>query len=82
MLRAQVAAGERSVRTLLTFGGALLAGDQRIRVEYLTIVNPTTLEPITTIIDGEGARALVAVQIGETRLIDTMDLTANDADEA
>ncbi len=82
MLRAQVAAGERSVRTLLTFGGALLAGDQRIRVEYLTIVNPTTLEPITTIIDGEGARALVAVRIGETRLIDTMDLTVNDADEA
>ena len=78
MLRAQVAAGERSVRTLLTFGGALLAGDQRLTVEYLTIVNPATLEPITAIIDGKGARALVAVRVGETRLIDTMDLTEDD----
>jgi pantoate--beta-alanine ligase len=75
MLRAQIAAGERSVRTLLTIGGALLAGEQRIRVEYLTIVDPVTLEPVETIIDG--ARALVAVWAGETRLIDTMDLTAD-----
>lgn len=73
MLRAQVAAGERSVQTLLTFGGALLAGESRIRVEYLTIVDPATLEPVETII--EGARALVAAWAGETRLIDTMDLT-------
>ncbi len=75
MMRAQVAAGERSVLTLLTFGGALLAGEQRIRVEYLTIVDPATLEPVETII--EGARALVAARAGDTRLIDTMDLTAN-----
>ncbi len=76
MMRAQVAAGERSVLTLLTFGGALLAGEQRIRVEYLTIVDPATLEPVETII--EGARALVAARAGDTRLIDTMDLTVGD----
>jgi pantoate--beta-alanine ligase len=79
MLRAQVAAGERSVLMLLTFGGALLAGEQRIRVEYLTIVDPATLEPVGTII--EGARAMVAAWAGETRLIDTMDLTVG-GDEA
>jgi pantoate--beta-alanine ligase len=73
MLRAQVAAGERSVRTLLTFGGAVLAGDQRIRVEYLTIVDPVTLEPLDTIIGD--ARALVAARSGDTRLIDTMDVS-------
>jgi pantoate--beta-alanine ligase len=79
MLRAQVAAGERSARTLLTAGGALLAGEPGIRVEYLAIVDPATLEPLETII--EGARALVAAWAGETRLIDTMDVTEGDGDE-
>ena len=74
-LRVRVSAGERSVRTLLTVGGALLAGEPRVRVEYLAIVDPATLEPLETLIDG--ARALIAARVGETRLIDTMDLTAD-----
>jgi pantoate--beta-alanine ligase len=76
LLRARVAAGERSARTLLTVGGALLAGEPKVRVEYLAIVDPATLEPLETII--AGSRALVAARVGETRLIDTMDLTQRD----
>lgn len=75
MMRARVDAGETSARALLTLGGALLAGEPRVSVEYLAIVDPATLEPLETII--EGARALVAAWAGETRLIDTMDLTAD-----
>jgi pantoate--beta-alanine ligase len=73
LMQARVAAGERSVRALLMVGGALLAGEPRVRIEYLAIVDPATLEPLETII--AGARVLVAARVGATRLIDTMDLT-------
>lgn len=65
----KVASGETSVAPLLAAGNAQLRG---LDVEYLAIVDPTTLEPVSDI--AEGSRALVAARVGAIRLIDTHDL--------
>jgi pantoate--beta-alanine ligase len=67
-----VAAGETDVATILAAADAELE-DPQVRVEYLQIVNPTTLEPITSV--DEPALALVAAWVGETRLIDNQLLS-------
>lgn len=72
VMHEMVQQGERSVPTLLEAGTERIGRHPDVRVEYLTIVNPETLEPADDIIDG--ARALVAAHVGDTRLIDTMDL--------
>ena len=43
------------------------------RLDYATITHPDTLEDLTTVEDG--ALALLAVQIGNTRLIDNLSLS-------
>jgi pantoate--beta-alanine ligase len=66
------AAGEADVATILAAANAELE-DPQLRVEYLQIVNPETLAPITSV---EGpALALVAAWIGQTRLIDNQLLS-------
>ena len=47
--------------------------DPEVKVEYLQIVNPETLAPITSV--GGPALALVAAWVGETRLIDNQLLS-------
>ncbi|MGB3329418.1 MAG: pantoate--beta-alanine ligase, partial [Thermomicrobiales bacterium] len=68
-MTAAVAAGETSVERLLAVGHEQLG---RVDVEYLAIVDPSTLEPVDAI--AHGARALVAARVGAIRLIDTHDL--------
>jgi pantoate--beta-alanine ligase len=65
--RVLVAAGETDVPTLLAAAGAELS-DPQLRVDYFQIVNPETLEPITSL--GGPALALIAAWVGGTRLID------------
>jgi pantoate--beta-alanine ligase len=67
-----VAAGETDAAAILTAGLEEL-DDPGIRVEYLQIVNPATLMPITNV--GGPALALVAAWVGETRLIDNQMLS-------
>jgi pantoate--beta-alanine ligase len=67
-----VAAGETDVATILAAALPEL-DDPGIRVEYLQIVNPETLMPITSV--GGPALALVAAWVGETRLIDNQMLS-------
>lgn len=64
-----VAAGEWSGTTLLGIGNARL-GD--LDLDYLAMVDPETLEPVTDI--AGGSRVLVAARVGAIRLIDTHDL--------
>jgi pantothenate synthetase len=45
------------------------------RCEYLEIVDPHSLESLTLVDRSRGARALIAVQFGVTRLIDNAALT-------
>jgi pantoate--beta-alanine ligase len=67
-----VSAGETDVETILAAADAELE-DPQVRVEYFQIVNPTTLEPITSV--DEPALALVAAWVGQTRLIDNQLLS-------
>jgi pantoate--beta-alanine ligase len=67
-----VAAGETDVSTIVAAADAELE-DPQVRVEYFQIVNPETLEPITSM-DGP-ALALVAAWVGQTRLIDNQLLS-------
>ncbi|HUY58337.1 MAG TPA: pantoate--beta-alanine ligase [Solirubrobacteraceae bacterium] len=69
---ALVAAGETNVGTIVDAARAELDG-AHVLTEYLQIVNPDTLLPMTTI-DGP-ALALVAARIGSTRLIDNQPLS-------
>lgn len=67
-----VAAGETDVASIIAAANSELA-DPQLRVEYLQIVNPETLVPITSV--GGPALALVAAWVGETRLIDNQMLS-------
>ncbi len=67
-----VAAGETDVATLVAAAHSELT-DPQLRLEYFQIVNPETLQPITSV--GGPALALVAAWVGETRLIDNQLLS-------
>ncbi len=64
--------GVRCADQLLSAGREVVAGESAIRLDYLEIVDPDTLDPVTEI----GAPALVAVAafVGTTRLIDNIVL--------
>ena len=80
LLRDRVEAGERSVATLLDAARVLLGTRPEVEVEYLTVVDPNTLEPLDRL-EGE-ARALIAARAGSTRLIDTIDLSTGRSDRS
>lgn len=61
------AAGERSASPLIAAGKTVLAQEPAIRLDYLEIVDPETLEPVE---DARGALVAVAAFVGATRLID------------
>jgi pantoate--beta-alanine ligase len=67
-----VAAGETDVATILAAAESELEYPE-VKVEYLQIVNPETLAPITSV--GGPALALVAAWVGQTRLIDNQLLS-------
>jgi len=69
---ALVAAGETNVGTIVEAARAEL-DDAHVLTEYLQIVNPDTLLPMTTI--NGPALALVAARVGSTRLIDNQPLS-------
>lgn len=71
-LRDQANAGERDAETALAYGLTLLSEEPSIEVDYLAIVDPETLEPVTEIMPG--SRALIAVRLGPIRLIDNLAL--------
>jgi pantoate--beta-alanine ligase len=73
-VNAAFADGERSAQVLVARGGHVLTGWEQndLNVEYFTVVDPQTLEPRETAQPGD--RALIAVRLGETRLIDNIEL--------
>ncbi|HEX3804545.1 MAG TPA: pantoate--beta-alanine ligase, partial [Solirubrobacteraceae bacterium] len=72
VVSALVAAGETDVRTALAAARSELDAAP-VQTEYLQIVSPNTLLPMTTI-DGP-ALVLVAARVGSTRLIDNQPLS-------
>lgn len=61
-------AGEHSAARLVERMLEVFAGEPGVEIEYASVVNPETLEPVTDVRDG----ALIAVcaRVGRTRLID------------
>ena len=51
-----------------------LSEDSTIKVEYLSIVNGKTLEPVDTYQKEMPLTALIAAKVGEVRLIDNIIL--------
>jgi pantoate--beta-alanine ligase len=74
LVQAMVAAGETDAARILAAGRAEL-DEAQVETEYLQIVNPETLEPIT-LIEGP-ALTLVAARVGQTRLIDNKLLSTS-----
>ena len=67
--------GKSSVRAILAEAKRILAREAKPdRVDYLTVVDPRTFEPLKRL-DGR-ALLIAAVRIGRTRLIDNMALSA------
>lgn len=69
----RVAAGETSVAQLLSFAIGTIEAANSARVDYVSIVDDETLEPLQIV--KSNARMLLAVFIGQSRLIDNISLT-------
>jgi pantoate--beta-alanine ligase len=66
--------GVRNAEVVIEQGLQLLKAESAVTVDYLTIVDPETLDPVKTV--STGSRALIAVRLGAIRLIDNLDLLA------
>jgi pantoate--beta-alanine ligase len=61
-------AGQKQVGPLLDAGHSIMAIEPEVRIDYLEIVDPDTLLPLTEA--APGALVAIAAQVGSTRLID------------
>lgn len=73
-LATMAAGGERDAERLIAIGRGVLAGAPGVALDYLAVVDGTTLEPLPTLV--EGSRALCAARLGGVRLIDNVALPA------
>jgi pantoate--beta-alanine ligase len=64
--------GELRSGHLLRAGQLLLGGTSEVKLDYLAIVDPENLEPVSTV--SPGTRAIIAARVGPVRLIDNMEL--------
>jgi pantoate--beta-alanine ligase len=71
---AEAQAGEADVSKLLSWTRTALEAIPKAVIDYVEIVDETTLEPLSKIFPSSTARLLVAVKLGRTRLIDNVNL--------
>jgi pantoate--beta-alanine ligase len=64
--------GERSAANLIAAGRQLLSQESGVRLDYLEIVDPSTLDPVTQL--DKPTLVAVAAFVGNTRLIDNIVL--------
>jgi len=69
--RDAVATGEADAHALLREMQAVIAAEPLARADYVCLVDPATLKPVTGI-SNAATLAVLAVRIGKTRLIDNM----------
>jgi len=69
----RVKAGETSTTKLISLATKTITREQSARIDYISIVDGETLEPLE--VARSNARMLLAVFIGDTRLIDNISLT-------
>lgn len=65
--------GERSAAELITSALQVFAEEADVKLEYVEIVDPETLEPVSDL--SRAALAAVAARVGSTRLIDNIVLS-------
>ncbi len=72
LMRVQAAAdaGERNAANLIQIGKQVIAEEPGVRLDYFTIVDPATLDPVAD--TSRGALVAVAAYVGDTRLIDNI----------
>ena len=69
--------GERNASKLIEAGKHVLAQESTVRLDYLEIVDPETLDPLPEL--NRPALVAVAALVGSTRLIDNIILLGNSA---
>jgi pantoate--beta-alanine ligase len=75
-MAALAAAGEREVTALIDAAAEVLRSIPDLEVDYLAVVGSESLDPLDRLPDDAGgARTLVAVRLGDVRLIDNTRLT-------
>lgn len=67
-----VEGGERDAAELETLGYEVLAEENGVQVDYLALVDPDRLEPVSSV--APGTIVMVAARVGSTRLIDNIIL--------
>ena len=70
--RERVATGETSAAKLISLATEAISATRSARIDYVSIVDGETLEPLQIV--RSNARMLLAVFIGNTRLIDNISL--------
>lgn len=78
-MRDAFAAGETSTAALEKLGNTVLGVEDTVKVEYLAVMDPETLEPAP--IAATGSVIAIAARVGTTRLIDNVILGAADSPE-
>lgn len=72
--KAFAATGQQSAAAILQHAGQVLATRHEVRLDYLSLVDPDTLEPVDTMENRGSKPALLALAayVGSTRLIDNV----------
>lgn len=73
-MRRAVENGETDIERIRGIGLAIIRSAPKASLEYLEIVNRTTLAPLSSTESLQWGHALVAIRFGQTRLIDNMSL--------
>jgi pantoate--beta-alanine ligase len=78
--RAAHRAGERSASALCDILATELTRHPSVALQYAELADPDSLKLLrgTTLEDGQGARAIIALQLGRTRLIDNAAIDHDD----
>jgi pantoate--beta-alanine ligase len=71
-MRTRAQEGITDAAMLVEAGRDMIAAQPEVHLDYLAIVAPATLEPLSEL--APGARAIAAVTVGGTRLIDNLEL--------
>jgi len=74
-VQALAAKGERDAAPLIAAGKLVMNEEPQVRLDYLEVVSPETLDPVADV--SQGALVALAAYVGNTRLIDNVVLEPN-----
>lgn len=71
-----VAGGERDARALIGLVSTRLGAEPRAALEYVAVVDASSLEPLAELLPGVAARIILTARFGSTRLLDNIGVVA------